>query len=226
TSYDGGYGTYLAARAEREAHAERAERNRQNFVRRELEWLRRQPKARGTKQKARIGRAQQSLAQSAPRQEREATLRVDAARQGKSVLELEAVSLERGGHALVRELELRVAAGQRIGVVGPNGSGKTSLLLGILGELAPSSGLLRRGQNTRIGYLDQQRSGLDPDKTVFESLGELSQVELGGQRIETASYLERFLFDRASQRIRVGELSGGERARVCLARLLAGSINL
>ena len=226
TSYAGGYETYLVARAERLAHADRAERNRQNFLRRELEWLRRQPKARGTKQKARTERGQQAIDQSAPRRERTADLQLDAARQGKSVLELDSVSLERGGTRLIDGLDLRIAPGQRIGVIGPNGSGKTSLLLAILGELAPSAGEIRRGQNTRIGTLDQQRGDLDPEQTVLESLGDRGQVESGGQAIEAAAYLELFLFDRSAQRVKVGQLSGGERARVCLARLLADKVNL
>jgi ATP-binding cassette subfamily F protein uup len=225
-SYKGGYATYLAARAQRQAHADRAERNRQNFLRRELEWLRRQPKARTTKQKARLGRAHESLDQSAPKREREAELQGVAERQGKIVLEAHALTIDRGGARLIEELELRVAAGQRIGVIGPNGSGKTTLLLAILGELEPSGGSVKRGQNTRIGYLDQQRSGLDPDQTVFESLGDRGEVESGGQSMEVAAYLERFLFDRREQRVKVGQLSGGERARVCLARLLAEKANL
>jgi ATP-binding cassette subfamily F protein uup len=226
TSYHGGYASYLAARSERLAHADRAERNRQNFLRRELEWLRRQPKARGTKQKARVDRARLAIGQGAPNREREAVLRVSAGRQGKMVLEIDSVTIERGGARLVDDLELRVAAGQRIGVIGPNGCGKTTLLLAIQGELEPNGGELRRGSNTRIGYLDQQRSGLDPEQSVLESLGERSVVESGGQRMEVAAYLERFLFDRRAQQVEVGQLSGGERARVCLARLLAQKVNL
>ena len=225
-SYDGGYATYLEARAARQAFAERAERNRQNFLRRELEWLRRQPKARGTKQKARIDRANQAIEQNAPLRERSADLRLDSARQGKSVLELDAISLERGGERLIDGLELRLGVGQRIGVVGRNGTGKTSLLLAILGQLEPTSGELRLGQNTQVGVLDQERSGLDPDKTVFESLGDRTGVDEDGERMDVASYLERFLFERPQQRVKVGQLSGGERARVCLARLLADRINL
>jgi ATP-binding cassette subfamily F protein uup len=226
TSHDGGYATYLASRAERQAHAERSERNRQNFLRKELEWLRRQPKARGTKQKARTDRALEAVAQSAPSLERETELRVATQRQGKTVLEFDAVTIERGGSRLIDALELSVSAGQRIGVVGPNGTGKTTMLLAILGELEPDAGLVKRGANTRIGYLDQQRSGLDPDQSVRESLGDRSHVENGDQKMDVASYLERFLFDRSSQRVKVGQLSGGERARVCLARLLAEKINL
>ena len=225
-SYDGGYATYLAARAERQAQAERTERNRQNFLRRELEWLRRQPKARGSKAKARVERAHEALDQEAPKREREAQLRAVAERQGKTVLELDSVALDRGGKRLFGGLELRVAAGQRIGVIGPNGAGKTTLLLAILGELEPSEGTVTLGANTKVGHLDQQRSGLDPDQTVFESLGERGAVEMGGESLGVAAYLERFLFDRREQRVKVGQLSGGERARVCLARLLAEQSNL
>lgn len=226
TSYNGGYATYLAARAERQAHAERSERNRQNFLRTELEWLRRQPKARGTKQKARIDRANQAIDRNAPKRDREAELRLAAQRQGKTVLEIDSISIERGGTKLIRDLELRIGTGQRVGVIGANGSGKTSLLLAILGELELSAGELRHGQNTQIGYLDQQRSGLDDNLTVFESLGERGEVATNGDQLDVASYLERFLFDRREQRIKVGQLSGGERARVCLAKLLAQKINL
>ena len=225
-SYDGGYATYLAARAERRALADRTERNRQNFLRRELEWLRRQPKARTTKAKARVGRAREALDQQAPRREREAELQAVAERQGKTVLELDSVALERGGARLFIGLDLRVASGQRIGVIGPNGTGKTTLLLAILGEIEPSEGAVRLGANTKPGYLDQERSGLDPEKSVFESLGERGAVETGGQQLDVAAYLERFLFDRREQRVKVGQLSGGERARVCLARLLAEKSNL
>ena len=157
------------------------------------EGLRRQPKARSTKQKARIGRANAAIEQRAPRPEREAELRYSAERQGNTVLEIDKVSIERGGERLVTDLELRISAGQRIGVVGPNGAGKSSLLLAILGELELSAGEIRRGQNTRIGHLDQLRSGLDDDKTVFESLGDRGQVHAGGLELDVASYLERFI---------------------------------
>jgi len=226
TSYRGGYGAYLEARAARAAHAERTERNRQNFLRRELEWLRRQPKARGTKAKARVDRVEEVLSQEAPRQEREAKLQLEASRQGKTILGLSALTLERAGIRLVDGLDLQLSAGQRLGVIGPNGAGKTSLLLAIQGELDPASGSLELGRNTRIGMLDQQRSGLDPELSVGEVLGERSGVEVGGQTLSVAAYLERFLFDRSQQRVQVGSLSGGERARVCLAKLLAEQRNL
>jgi ATP-binding cassette subfamily F protein uup len=226
TAYAGGYASYLEARAERAAHAERAERNRQNFLRRELEWLRRQPKARGTKSKARVARAEDARDQRGPQAERTADLQLSAVRQGKTVLDIDSLTLERGGATLVEGLDLQLSAGQRVGVIGPNGTGKTTLLLGILGQFEPAAGSFHPGKNTRMGYLDQQRSGLDPDASVLESLGDRSDVLVGGQRMSVGAYLERFLFERKEQRVAVGSLSGGERARVCLARLLADEVNL
>ncbi len=227
TSYEGGYASYLIAKAEREALAERTERNRQNFLRREVEWLRRQPKARGTKQKARIARAEEALAQQAPERERHAELRTGTLRQGKQILELQGVALEREGRRLVEGLDLALRPGQRVGVVGPNGCGKTSLLLAILGRLDLAEGEITRGTNTRVGYLDQARSDLDDRATVREAVaGDRAEVQVAGESLRVGAYLERFLFDRDAARVQVGELSGGERARVCLARLLCGASNL
>jgi len=227
SSYAGGYAMYLEAKAERQAHAERTVRNRQNFLRREVEWLRRQPKARATKQKARIDRAEEAMALEGPRRERNAELRAHAERLGKTILSLSGFRLERDGHCLIEDLDLDLSQGERIGIVGPNGCGKTSLLLALQGEIATSGGELTLGSNTRIGYLDQARAGLDPDTSIREAVaGEAGEVEIAGERMQVGSYLERFLFDRRQQRIRVSELSGGERARVCLAKLLWQRTNL
>jgi ATP-binding cassette subfamily F protein uup len=226
-SYDGGYARYLLAKAEREAHADRTERNRQNFLRREVEWLRRSPKARSTKQKARVARAEAVLDERAPTQERQADLRLSSERQGKTILEMSDLVVERDGRRLIDGLTLALRPGERIGVVGPNGSGKTSLLLALQGELPVTSGEIIVGSNTRIGYLDQSRSNLDPRATVREAaVGSATEVVIGDEQLSVGSYLERFLFRRPQQRMQVGELSGGERARVCLARLLAERCNL
>src|SRR5262249_43634143 len=127
-SYDGAYEAFLAAKAERVALEERTEKNRQNFLRRELEWLRRQPKARTGKQKARIDRARATRAAPSPKAERIARIGVGASASAQTVLELRDVSLSIDDRALVRSLSLLVGRGQRIGVVGPNGVGKTTLL--------------------------------------------------------------------------------------------------
>jgi ATP-binding cassette subfamily F protein uup len=226
-SYDGGYALYLTAKADREAQAERVERNRQNFLRREVEWLRRAPKARGTKQKARISRAEDALGRSAPKREQKADLSLRSERQGKTVLEISGLVLERDGQRLIDGFDLALRPGERVGIVGPNGSGKTSLLLAILGELAPSAGTIVIGANTKMGYLDQARADLDDRATVREAaVGDATEIRIGEERLTVGSYLERFLFGHRHQRLRVGELSGGERARVCLARLLATKCNL
>jgi ATP-binding cassette subfamily F protein uup len=225
--YDGGYARYLLAKAEREALSERTERNRQNFLRREVEWLRRAPKARGTKQKARTARAEAALGIRAPQQERQADLRLQSERLGKTILETSDLVIDREGHRLINGLTFALRPGDRIGVVGPNGCGKTSLLLALLGNLPIASGSITVGSNTKIGYLDQSRSGLEDDMTLREAaVGDANEVMIGSEQLSVGSYLERFLFRRSHQRLRVSELSGGERARVCLAKLMSQKCNL
>jgi ABC transport system ATP-binding/permease protein len=226
-SYDGGYERYLEQKAERQAHAARTEQNRQNFVRRELEWLRRMPKARTTKQQARIDRAEAAIAAPKPKQDQKVSLELDVSRAGKTLLELRDASVEIGDRTLIEKLTLFVVQGQRIGIVGPNGAGKTTLFRAILGEHPLKSGTVNVGKNTKVAYFDQKRSGLDDAKSIWDNVtGDQSRIELGGEVIDPRSYLERFAFDSHKQRQPVGSLSGGERARVALARLLRQSANL
>ena len=227
SSFEGGYERYLEQKAERLAHAERTEKNRQNFLRTELDWLRRQPKARGTKQKARIERAEQALAQRAPKQDKVFDFELGVARQGKVLLELRALTLTVGHQELVRHLDLIVSQGDRIGIIGRNGTGKTSLLRAIVGELEPAEGEVILGQTTKIAYFNQERSDLDPERTVFDNvIGDLNQIQLGERTLKPHAYLERFGFGAREHAQKVGSLSGGERARVALARLLRRSANL
>ena len=225
--YEGGYEAYLIAKAEREAHEARAESNRQNLLRRELAWLRRSAPARTTKQKARIDRAHEVLGQDAPKAAKAVALHVSAARSGKTVVDLEDLRLELGGKTLVDGLTLTLVPGERVGVVGPNGVGKTSLLRAVLGELAPVGGSIRIGKNTQITYLGQRREGLDESKTVMENVaGGRSRVTLGERTMDARAYLERFLFGRDTWDQPVSVLSGGERARVLIAKLLLTPTNL
>ena len=226
-SFDGGFMAYLEGKAERAAVAQRTEDNRQNFLRRELEWLRRQPKARSTKQKARIDRAHVELGKGPPPVDRSLDLQVQTARTGNTILELRDLRLEVPGKQLVNGLTFAVRKGERIGVLGPNGCGKTTLLRAITGQLAAASGTVVLGKNTQLAYLDQNRSGLDDNATVYDNIAQSRRsTEVDGHPIEIGKYLERFLFDPQTYMQKVGTLSGGERARVALAKLLQGSSNL
>ncbi|MEY2934610.1 MAG: transporter, ATP-binding protein [Pseudomonadota bacterium] len=226
-SYQGGWEAYLTAKAEREAQETRTESNRQNFLRTELEWLRRQPKARGTKQKARISRAEGAIGTAAPKIARPVHLEVGSSRQGSEVLVLDKVSVERGGRTLIRDLELIVTPGQRIGVLGPNGAGKTSLFQTITQQVPPSAGVAKLGKNTRIGYFAQTRTELDESLSVAENVaGKRTMLTLGDREVSIYNYLERFLFRGEEIRKKVAVLSGGERARVALAKLLLSPANL
>jgi len=226
-SYDGGYEDYLEARAVRTDLAERTESNRQNFLRTELEWLRRQPKARTGKQKARIARAESARDVVRPRSDKHAFLELATARAGKSVLELKDVTLAYGERVLVRGLDLILRPGERLGIVGPNGAGKTTLLRAILGEQPVAKGAVVRGQNIVTTYLDQHRIGLDDARSIFDNVaGDRARITIGEQSLEVRSYLERFLFRPEEQRQPVGSLSGGERARVALAKMLSRPGNL
>ncbi|MCX4243870.1 ABC-F family ATP-binding cassette domain-containing protein [Paraliomyxa miuraensis] len=226
-SYDGGWGMYLEAKAERDAHAERVESNRRNFLRRELEWLRRTPQARTTKQKARIQRAEAAITTPTRTADKDARIELQHVRSGSTILEAEGITVEIAGRTLVDGLTLRLSKGERIGIVGPNGCGKTSLLRVLTGQAEPAAGTVTHGKNTRIAYLDQQRGGLRDEATVFDNVAEgHGHIELAGQTLEVRAYLERFLFSSHEQRKRVGELSGGERARVALARTLREGANV
>jgi ATP-binding cassette subfamily F protein uup len=179
------------------------------------------------KQKARITRAEAAQGAKPVARGRDVELKMDATRSGRTVLELDHLVLSRAGRVLIDDLTLSVAPGSRIGIVGPNGCGKSSLLAALLGDLLTTSGTLLLGQNAQIAYLDQHRSGLDLEKTVAENVSpSATRVEWGGRTIELISYLERMLFDAHQQRQPVRSLSGGERARVLLAKLLLQPANL
>ncbi|MGD0526795.1 MAG: ABC-F family ATP-binding cassette domain-containing protein [Polyangiaceae bacterium] len=238
TSYPGGYGDYLDKKAELMAHEGRVEQNRQNILRREREWLSRGPKARSTKQKARIQRAGALEAQgsaTAGRPGQVALVAAATSREGKTILELKDLALAppvEGATPLNAPFGLILSSGDRIGVVGPNGVGKTTLIRAILGEGRVASGQVVLGKNTRVAYLDQARANLDDDKSIFDDVrgeGGSTTVNLGlrdREQMDLRSYLELFLFDPSKQRQKVGSLSGGERARVALAKVLREGANL
>jgi len=235
--YQGGYADFVEQKAERLAHEERAEQSRLNLLRRETAWLRRGAQARSTKQKARIKRAQALIANEPVKVGPSvdlAGLGVTAPRTGRTILDLIDLTVELGQKTLIDDLTLRLVTGDRIGIVGPNGAGKTSLLRVVTGELQPTAGQVVLGEKTRIALFDQARAALVDDWTVVENVAEregahrsgAGVVTIGDQTIEMRSYLEHFLFDSHKQRQTVGSLSGGERARVALAKVLKSGANL
>jgi ATP-binding cassette subfamily F protein uup len=249
-SFAGAYGDYLEKKAELLAHEERVEQNRKNILRREREWLARGPKARGTKQKARIDRALALEARgpaTAGRPGEVSFAKAAAPQQGKTVLELRGVRVAATADSppLNAPFDLIVTAGERIGIIGPNGAGKTTLVRAILAAVdearrgerpteAPAvvAGSIVVGKNTRVAYLDQARAGLDDDKSIFDDVrgdhgGTMVHLGVRGRAsMDLRSYLELFLFDGNKQRQKVGALSGGERARVALAKVLREGANL
>lgn len=226
-SYDGGWEEYLLQREERRSVEARTESNRQNFLRTELEWLRRQPKARTGKQKARIDRAEKAQADRPAPSQRDLVLEVAETRLGSSILEAHDVRVDLAGRTLVEGFTFHLMKGQRVGVIGKNGAGKTTLLRVLLGEMPPTGGRVQQGKNTQIAYFDQSRSGLKDEETVFENIvGQRPQVEVGSQTVGSHGYVERFQFYGEAQRQKVGGLSGGERARVALAKLLLTTANV
>lgn len=227
-SYRGGWEAYLEAKAERASHEERTEANRQNFLRTELEWLSRSPQARTTKQKARIKRVVSVRDQGAPQAQAEiAKIELQDARTGRTIIDIRDLKLERGGKTLIENLDLCLAKGDRIGIVGRNGIGKTSLLSAILGTLKPVSGSIKLGETMKVGYFEQARANLDMDSTIFENvIGNRGDVVVGKDTITPHAYLGRFMFARKRVRDKVHMLSGGERARVALAKMLIEPVNL
>lgn len=209
---------FLQAQAKRQASLE-------NRVRTEIEWLRRGPKARATKAKARIDKANELIAELADlnARTRTATARIDFAgseRQTKRLVELEQVSHAFEGRPLFENLDFTVTAGMRVGLVGPNGSGKTTLLRLIRGELQPASGEIRRANSLRLVHFDQNRE-LDPDVTLRRALAPDSDSVIHQDRVvHVASWAARFLFTSEQLNQPVGRLSGGERARVLIAQLM------
>jgi ABC transport system ATP-binding/permease protein len=227
-AYEGGYTAFLEKQAERLANEAERERQRAAFVRRELDWIRRGPKARTTKQQARIDRFDSAVA-AAPGEQRSGAMALrlpTGGRLGKTILELRGAT-KRRTHPLFTDLTLVMKPGDRIGVVGPNGAGKTTLIRCVVGEEPLDSGEIVRGVNTRIAWLDQARGNLRDDKTVLQEVaGDGDHVVLEGGPVHARTFLRMMLFDDGFADTPVGSLSGGERNRVQLAKLLRSGGNL
>ena len=227
-SFPGNYSRFLELKSNLVKHEERAETNRQAFLRRELAWLRRGPKARTSKDKGRIQRYYDVEAETGPECRADMRFEIPAPeRLGKRILEARDVSFGYGEDTLFQDFNLLMLKGMRVGIVGPNGCGKTSLLRVLMGHEEPVTGEVVRGDRTHILYVDQTKEEVDPNETVLQyvSNGE-SYFTIGDRKLYVPSYLERFLFDRGTVRVPMKNLSGGETNRVVLAKKLLRGGNL
>jgi ATPase subunit of ABC transporter with duplicated ATPase domains len=226
--YEGGYAAYVLARAERARQAAGTEARRRNLMRKELAWLRRGPPARTSKPKFRIQAANDLIANEPEPRDSLALQRFATARLGKDVFDLHRVSLQLGHRTILDKLDWSIGPGVRIGLVGVNGTGKTSVLKLLTGELAPTSGTIKRGKTLRIGYLSQALVEVDGNARVLDAVESAKRItELaGGREVSTATLLEDFGFTGDKLTTRVGDLSGGERRRFQFLRLLLDEPNV
>jgi ATP-binding cassette subfamily F protein uup len=224
---EGGYSAYVLAQAERLRREDATEQRRRNLARKELAWLRRGPQARGTKARFRVDSANALIAAEPPARDRVELTAMATARLGKTVLELEDVSLTLGSRTVLNDVTWRLGPGDRVGVVGVNGAGKTSLLRLLDGSLQPTSGRVVRGKTVRIAHLSQDLVELDPTLRVLEAAQEVrSRIMVGKRELSAGQLLERLGFRGERQWTPVGEISGGERRRLQMLRLLMDEPNV
>ncbi|HEX7738927.1 MAG TPA: ABC-F family ATP-binding cassette domain-containing protein [Marmoricola sp.] len=228
-AYDGGYAAFVLAKAERSRQAAATEARRQNLVRKELAWLRRGPPARTSKPKFRIDAANVLIADEPPPRDSMALERFATQRLGKDVLDVEDVDLARGDRVLLDHATWRIGPGQRIGLIGVNGAGKTSVLNLLAGSVEPDVGRVRTGRTVALAQLTQDAAaGDDPDARVLPTLEGIRRVTrtAGGQDLSASALLERFGFTGDRLTARLGDLSGGERRRFQVLRLLMSEPNV
>ena len=226
-SHQGNYTEYLINKAERHAIKEVEERKRQMFLRRELEWVRRGPKARRTKAKSRLDTYHEVASQNDYEVELDVDLIIPPAdRLGKKVLEFKDVGVKLGDRLLFQNFNFIFEPGRKIGVVGQNGVGKTTLLKMVLGSVPPTMGKIEIGETTQFNYVDQSRLLLNDDDTVIKAIGDGSEtVRFGKLQLSIWTYLRRFLFTDDRINTLVGRLSGGEKSRLTLAKILCNGGN-
>ncbi|GIW87042.1 MAG: energy-dependent translational throttle protein EttA [Isosphaeraceae bacterium] len=226
--FEGNYSSWLEQKKARLEKEEKQEAARQKTLERELEWVRMAPRARMAKNKARIQRYEQLAAEQAERRDEPITIQIPPGPHlGSLVVEALDVSKVYGDRVLFEGLTFRLPPGGIVGVIGPNGAGKTTLFRMIVGQEQPTSGTLRIGETVQISYVDQSRDTLNPDNTIFQEIsGGKDVVELGKRKVPSRAYVSWFNFRGPDQEKKVGNLSGGERNRVHLAKLLKSGGNL
>jgi sulfate-transporting ATPase len=228
--YQGNYSGWLEQKRQRLEHESRQEQGRRRTIERELEWVRLNASARRNKPKARLNAYEQLLADDAAAAERldQVQIHIPAGpRLGEVVVEAEQLRKTYGERVLIDELSFNLPRGGIVGVIGPNGAGKTTLIRMITGQEQPDSGRVRLGESVQLAYVDQSRADLDPDKTVWQEIsGGVDQIKLGERTINSRAYVAGFNFKGTDQQQKVGKLSGGERNRLHLAKLLRSGGNV
>jgi ATP-binding cassette ChvD family protein len=226
--FEGNYSGWLIQKQERLALEEKQGSARQRTLAKELEWVRASPKARQAKSKARITAYENLLAEAKDKAPEEMAIAIaPGPRLGNVVVEAEGLRKAFGERLLIDNLSFKLPPGGIVGVIGPNGAGKTTLFRMITGQEAPDAGTLRVGDTVKIGYVDQSRDTLDANRSVWEEItGGGPEVEIGGRRMQSRAYVAQFNFSGNDQQKKVGILSGGERNRVHLAKILKTGCNL
>ena len=226
--YEGNYSSWLEQKQKRIEQEAREETARQKTLANELEWIQKNPKARQAKSKARINAYDELLSQAAKEKITTAHINIPMTeRLGDLVIEATDISKAYGDRVLIDNLSFKIPKGAIVGIIGPNGAGKTTLFRMIAGEEKPDSGDIRLGETVDLGYVNQSRDELNPDKTVWEEISDgLDMIEIGKQTIPSRAYVGQFNFKGSDQQKKIGQLSGGERNRVHLAKMLKQGANV
>jgi ATP-binding cassette ChvD family protein len=225
--FEGNYTSWLEQKSERLRQEEKQESNRQKTLQQELEWIRQNPKGRRAKSKARINSYEELLAKDQEKRVDDMQITIPAGpRLGNKVIVAENVAKGFDDKLLVEDMEFQLPPGGIVGVIGPNGAGKTTLFKMIIGEEQPDSGSLEIGETVQLGYVDQKRP-LDPNKTIWEEIsGGHEVLKLGNREVNSRAYVARFNFSGSDQQKKTGQISGGERNRVHLAKMLKEGANV
>lgn len=226
--YEGNYSSWLQQKQKRLEQEAREETARQKVLANELEWIQKNPKARQAKSKARINAYDELLAQSTKDKINTANITIPMTeRLGDLVIEANNISKGYGDRVLIDNLSFKIPKGAIVGIIGPNGAGKTTLFRMIAGQEAPDSGEIRIGDSVDLGYVDQTRDELNPNKNVWEEISDgLDMIQLGKKEVPSRAYVGQFNFKGSDQQKKVGQLSGGERNRVHLAKMLKKGANV
>jgi sulfate-transporting ATPase len=226
--WKGNYSSWLDQKQKRLQKEEKSETERQKTLQRELEWIRMSPKGRHAKSKARITSYEELLSRETETRASELEIYIPPGpRLGKLVIEAEGVSKAYGDRLLIDRMSFTLPPGGIVGVIGPNGAGKTTLFRMITGQEKPDSGTIRIADTVKLAYVDQSRDVLDPNKSIWEMISEGSEtIMLGNREVNSRAYVSRFNFSGTDQQKKVGQISGGERNRVHLARMLKEGANV